>query len=217
MHGCDAYRHGFRSALSYSSMTMLFLLFWFLSLTHAIPLDLTLDLNTFRNLTTTDRCANSPEWQAYAFLVEDCFTAIQRVYIEKVLKEPDETHEFISRGNYPRTEYPWLRTPAQYTVSESMPIPPNPAPFPKKEKRVPTDWETEDSCTLSIVMLDWFRPPWSLPGGGVEGSEPSDTTTFRTIWSAARIIERDCLLRTRRPGWGAIGKTRHPPPWTRIP
>lgn len=66
-----------------------------------------------------------------------------------------------------------------------------------------------DSCTLSIVMLDWFGRRGSLPGHGPGGYQPSDTATFRDVWGAARVVETDCLLPTRRPGWDAVGKTRH--------
>ena len=83
-----------------------------------LPLDLGFNLDTFRNVTATNRCSDSPDWQAYAFLVEDCFTAIQRVYIDEVLKKPDEVFEFISKGAQRKTKHPWVRTPLQFTVSE---------------------------------------------------------------------------------------------------
>lgn len=102
---------------------MLFILFLFSALAVAAPLDLPLDLVTFRNLTSTDRCSNSPDWQAYAFLVEDCYTAIQRVYIEEVLRKSEEKFEFIARGAQPRTKKPWIRTPVHFTVGELPPFP----------------------------------------------------------------------------------------------
>lgn len=65
-----------------------------------------------------------------------------------------------------------------------------------------------DSCTLSVVMLSWFGPREPLPGRGTGGYyEQSDTATFRDIWLAARVVERDCLLPTRRPGWEVVGET----------
>lgn len=158
-------------------MVCFFLLFFCLAL--AAPLDQIFTLNTFTNLTATSRCSSSQDWQAYAFLVEDCFTAIQRVYIEEVIRRPDETYEFVAEGSYPKTKNPWVRTPAQYTVN---------------------------SCTLSVVMLSWFGPREPLPGRGTGGYyEQSDTATFRDIWLAARVVERDCLLPTRRPGWEVVG------------
>ena len=68
--------------------------------------------------------------------------------------------------------------------------------------------QRQESCTLSIVMLDWFGRRGSLPGRGPGGYQPFDTATFRDVWGAARLVETDCLLPTRRPGWDAIGKTR---------
>lgn len=97
-------------------MVCILLLFFTLAL--AAPLDQIFTLNAFTNLTATNRCSSSQDWQAYAFLVEDCFTAIQRVYIEEVIRRPVETYEFVAEGSYPKTKYPWVRTPAQYTVSE---------------------------------------------------------------------------------------------------
>lgn len=158
---------------------MLFVLLLFFALTAlAAPFDPLLDLDTIKNLSATNRCSSSQDWQAYAFLVEDCFTAIQRVYLEQVLQKPDEIYEFIAPGSYPQTRKPWVRTPMQYTTN---------------------------SCTLSIVMLNWFGPREPLPGRGPRGYEPSDTATFKDIYGAARVVERDCLLPTRRPGWDVVG------------
>lgn len=94
---------------------MLLTPFLFLALALAAALD---DPASSPNLTATNRCSSSPDWQAYAFLVEDCFTAIQRVYIERVLQRPDEMYEFVAEGTYPETRNPWVRTPFEYTVSE---------------------------------------------------------------------------------------------------
>ena len=100
-----------------SAITMLFLIF-FSALVLAAPFDIPLDLDTFGNLTATNRCSDSQDWQAYAFLVEDCFTAIQRVYIEKVLRNPNENYEFVAPGTRHKTKKSSIRTPAQYTVRE---------------------------------------------------------------------------------------------------
>ena len=99
---------------------MLFVLFLFFVLVVAAPLDPPLDLGIFRNLTATNRCSDSPDWQAYAFLVEDCYAAVQRLYIGEVLRKPDESFEFISRYGHHRTKRPWIRTPVQIPVSESF-------------------------------------------------------------------------------------------------
>ncbi|CAF9933413.1 hypothetical protein IMSHALPRED_009348 [Imshaugia aleurites] len=151
----------------------------FLALAYAAPLDLPLDLDSFENLTATDRCSSSQDWQAYAFLVEDCFVAVQRIYFEGILhKNPDEVYEFLAPGTHPRTRNSFVRTPAQYTV---------------------------ESCTLSIIMLDWFGHRAPLPGRGPGGYESSDTATYRQVYDAAREVEADCLLPTRRPGWEVVG------------
>ena len=109
-------------SLSRSSIMMLFIFLLFSTLAVAAPLDLPLDLGTFRNLTSTNRCSDSEDWQAYAFLVEDCYAAVQRLYIEEVLQKPDVSFEFISRYAHHSTKSPWLRTPVQISVSESSPF-----------------------------------------------------------------------------------------------
>lgn len=91
----------------------------FFALARAAPLEVTMP----KNLTESSRCTRSQDWQAYAFLVEDCYTAIQRLYIEEVLKNPDAIYEFITTGTYPQTRHPWKRTPIEYTVSEYHSVP----------------------------------------------------------------------------------------------
>ena len=68
----------------------------------------------------SDHCENAGRWQAYAFLVEDCYAAIQKLYIYDVLRHPHETFEFMAQNSRPKTQYPRIRTPAFYTVSKSL-------------------------------------------------------------------------------------------------
>ena len=37
-----------------------------------------------QNLSKAEHCVTSESWQAYAFLVEDCYAAIQQMYIRDV-------------------------------------------------------------------------------------------------------------------------------------
>lgn len=60
------------------------------------------------------------------------------------------------------------------------------------------------SCTLAIVMLDWFKGG-ALPGSSAIHSGSSDTSSFAAIWKAAKTVEDGCLLQSRRPGWQAVG------------
>ena len=117
MHGFDVFN--FRLTFAHFSSTMLLIHFMFFALTSAAPLELTMPMN----LTELSRCTRSKDWQAYAFLVEDCFTAIQRLYIEEVLRKPDAIYEFVTTGTYRKTLHPWMRTPAEYTVSEYHSVP----------------------------------------------------------------------------------------------
>ncbi|KAM0797552.1 hypothetical protein BDR22DRAFT_435450 [Usnea florida] len=174
IHGSDMFNFSF--ILPHFSTTMLLIHFMVFALALAAPLEKTMP----KNLTASSRCTRSQDWQAYAFLVEDCYTAIQRLYIEEVLKKPDAIYEFITVGTYPRTLHPWMRTPIEYTVN---------------------------SCTLSIVMLNLFGHKESLPGRGAVNFHHSDTASFKDIYRAARLVEKDCLLPDRLPGWEAVGKT----------
>lgn len=121
-HEVQAFVDKLALSLSRSPIMMPFVLFLFSTLAVAAPLDLPLDLGTFRNLTATKRCSDSPDWQAYAFLVEDCYAAVQRLYIEEVLRKPDVSFEFISRHGPHSAKRPWIRTPVQIAVSESSPF-----------------------------------------------------------------------------------------------
>ena len=62
--------------------------------------------------------------------------------------------------------------------------------------------ELEGTCTLAIVMLNFFSDG-ELPGG-VEGPFASrDVTSFSEIWEAAQEIEVSCLIHKRSPGCAA--------------
>ena len=64
--------------------------------------------------------------------------------------------------------------------------------------------ELEGSCTLAIVMLNFFSDS-ELPGD-VEGPFASrDVTSFYDIWQAAQQIGNTCVMHYGRPGWAAEG------------
>ena len=117
MHGSDVFN--FSSIFPHFSTTMLLIHFMFFVLALAAPPEVTMP----KNLTESSRCTRSEDWQAYAFLVEDCYTAIQRLYIEEVLKKPDAIYEFITIGTHPQTLHPRMRTPIEYTVREYCSVP----------------------------------------------------------------------------------------------
>ena len=62
------------------------------------------------------------------------------------------------------------------------------------------------------MMLDGFGPV-GLPGRAGTGYAQTDTATFREIYRAVRVVEEDCLLPRRRPGWDAVGETHHSVPF----
>ena len=63
-----------------------------------------------------------------------------------------------------------------------------------------------DSCTLAIVMLDSFKPG-ALPGKTTMPLARYDTASFTSLWKAARIVESQCLIPRRRPGWEPVGSS----------
>ena len=67
------------------------------------------------------------------------------------------------------------------------------------------------------MMLDWFGPGGLLPGRAGTGYEQTDTATFRDIYRTVRVVEEDCLLPRRRPGWDAVGETYHRFPSRLVP
>lgn len=55
-------------------------------------------------------------------------------------------------------------------------------------------------------MLDWFdNKPFDLPGRIRRPFAEYDTATFRSVWTAARSVESDCLFAMKRPGWESVG------------
>ncbi len=68
-----------------------------------------------------DRCDSSTmqSWQAYAFLIEDCFVAINQFYIKHVVRNPDEIFEFSASSWRAHTRYPRVQTPDMYTYGKS--------------------------------------------------------------------------------------------------
>ncbi len=55
-------------------------------------------------------------------------------------------------------------------------------------------------------MLDWFNTrAFDLPGASRRPYAEYDTATFRSIYTAARLVDNDCLYPSRRPGWESAG------------
>lgn len=115
---------------------MLFFALTLLTLTSASPLSLAFSDEFPANLTlpkpplTTNltaglRCDQEPQG---VFLVEDCFAAVQALYIDRVITDPDKVYEFRSRSTPPKTKNPWMQLPIVYTVSKS-PFHPRPGPL----------------------------------------------------------------------------------------
>ena len=82
----------------------------------AAPLNQTLNLPP--SILPDDHCDLSGSWQAYAFLVEDCYAAIQQMYINDVMRHGDEMYEFTAQRGRRKTTYQQVYTPATYTVSK---------------------------------------------------------------------------------------------------
>ena len=72
---------------------------------------------------------------------------------------------------------------------------------------ISVDEEPSGTCTLAIVMVDFF-PPGSLPGqdpfSHYEYTD-TDVATFQDLWLAADFIETCCLRGEQMPGWALAG------------
>ena len=87
-----------------------------LTISEAFPANVTLPEPPLTlNLTAGPRCDPKPQSE---FLVEDCFAAVQALYIDRVITDPDKVYEFRSRTTPPKTKNPWMKTPIVYTVSK---------------------------------------------------------------------------------------------------
>ena len=58
---------------------------------------------------------------------------------------------------------------------------------------------------LTIMMLEWFSPG-QLPAGARYNRAPTDVSTYRDIWIAAKSIETMCTV-SRSPGWLMTGES----------
>ena len=56
-----------------------------------------------------------------------------------------------------------------------------------------------------VMTLREFGPR-VLPGGDYKPWADYDTATFKSLWQAARLLEQDCLLSSKLPGWIPAGE-----------
>ena len=80
------------------------------------PLRPSLSLNASSN----GNCASTgkyPSWNSNDWVIEDCYTVVQQLYVKEVLDHPEVPYEFVARGVTP-TRFPLdsERTPRKYTV-----------------------------------------------------------------------------------------------------
>lgn len=78
----------------------------------ALPTNLTADGN--------GNCASSsrfPSWSASDWDINDCFSALHRLYLKEVWNRPDKEFEFVGRGaSATRPDLDPQRTPRKYIV-----------------------------------------------------------------------------------------------------
>lgn len=158
----------------------------FLPLSQTLPSPPTLE--TISNLTSSSpasngRCApraNFPTWYARNWIVEDCYAALQQLYIQETMLHPNQEYEFLQPGASRKDpKIPSQGTPRKYTVN---------------------------TCTLTIMLLSSFGPgalpsPPSLPVFRIQ----SDTSTYQKIWVAGRRLEYACPDEAGAMGWCAVG------------
>lgn len=103
------------------------------------------------SLRLASRCDSRHHWQAYAFLVEDCFTAIQQMYISDVMRHPDVVYEFTSPGTRAKARHPRVQTPSWITVGKLLPKPHIPPP---EDMYATTHWITFPCMTNLVIFRD---------------------------------------------------------------
>lgn len=88
---------------------------------HAIyslpPLQPNIPLNASSNGNCASR-ANYPSWSSPDWVVEDCYTARQQLYVREVLARPNIAYEFLAQGLSPRQHPLGQRTPRKYIVGK---------------------------------------------------------------------------------------------------
>jgi hypothetical protein len=170
-----------------------------------VAFDRTASLNA-SSLGHHDRCDSSrtQNWQAYAFLVEDCFVAVNQFYIEHVVRNPDEIFEFSASALRTHTRFPRVQTPDVYTHGKYHFLAGFPTIDPLNARKNNLSL-TPESCTLAIVMLNWFQLG-QLPGYPRYNPSSYDTSTSAELHKAAKFVENECLESPRRtPGWQPAG------------
>ena len=150
-------------------------------------------------------CTDEPNWIGSGAYGLDCIGAVQRLYDTEIRSRrwPKSDFEFLT-PKARESQIEAMRTPRKYTVSKDI-----------TDQDVEPDiiWETdnvEDTCTVAIVMLNYFSDT-DLPGGIAGPFASRDVTSFWEIWEAARQIESVCVIHSGKPGWAAEGTTLHFP------
>ena len=66
------------------------------------------------------------------------------------------------------------------------------------------------SCTVAIVMVDYFKDkPGELPGGDEPGV-PTDISSWRDIYVTAKKLVEKCVYKEKEFGWAQAGMSTHP-------
>lgn len=73
------------------------------------------------NASSNGNCASKaryPSWSSPDWVVEDCYTARQQLYVREVLAQPKIAYEFLAQGLSPRQHPQGQRTPRKYIVGK---------------------------------------------------------------------------------------------------
>ena len=81
------------------------------------------------NLTSTNGASNGrcayrntfPAWYATNWLIEDCYAAVQQLYLRETMLHPNQEYEFLQQGFSPHDpQFPAQKTPRKYTVGKLL-------------------------------------------------------------------------------------------------
>ncbi len=124
------------------------------------------------------RCTSLDEWVKPRYIEEDCNHVVHNIFGPEVERYGDIELEFVDLGTAPSGQFRFMQTPRKYRFR---------------------------SCTMAIVMLDFFIPG-EVPGTGRGPFPNKDISTLRQAFTAARNVLHLCLQIRRELGWLEIGK-----------
>lgn len=153
-----------------------------------------------------DRCTSMIGWTVPHFNFDDCKGALQWLYFEEVAQGGGRNRvEFLRAGAKGSKQKKILQpTPRKYTFSKRH-----------LSSRLQVSLHSTaseltyigglDTCTIAIVMKNYFHPG-ELPGeDGTLGAD-NDISTWKNVYDTARGVFYNCVVAWDSAGWESVGE-----------